>query len=318
MADLKISQAGLDFIKGFESFVPYVYDDLRPPIKGKYREWQGEPVRGTLTIGYGHTDDAKHPLKIKQGLRITEAEACEILDVDLDDCEEAVRKQVKVPITQGQFDALVSFTFNCGAGHLKALTERINAGKMAEARTAFRYYDKSKGKTLNGLVRRRQGEQALWDMVPPPEITVADTFHPAEVEKRDVTAKDLVVDGSRSMTTLQWIKALLGLGGATTVGLTSADNTSLSWFEWVRTALFGPGEATAILSPDGIARTKGYIHEIKTLLSDHASLLVLGGLVAGYLLAHLVQVYLLKAANDGRYVPDVGPKEAGGQHGISV
>lgn len=49
-----------------------VYDDLRPAVKGKYKEWAGERVRGTLTIGYGHTNAAKHPLKIKKGLRITE------------------------------------------------------------------------------------------------------------------------------------------------------------------------------------------------------------------------------------------------------
>ena len=65
------SQAGLVFVKGFETCVCYVYDDLRPPKKGKYAEWDGGPVIGTLTVGYGHTDAAKHPLKISfQNLQI--------------------------------------------------------------------------------------------------------------------------------------------------------------------------------------------------------------------------------------------------------
>ena len=94
----KLGKKGLDLIKSFESFVPYVYDDLLPPVKGKYREWNGGAVKGTLTIGYGHTDAARHPLKIKQGLKVSQAKALEILDVDLDECEEAVNRLVRVPL----------------------------------------------------------------------------------------------------------------------------------------------------------------------------------------------------------------------------
>lgn len=177
----RISQDGLDFIKGFESFVPYVYDDKRAPVRGKYREWAGEAVVGTLTIGYGHTDAAKHPLKIKRGLRISETEACEILDVDLDECEQQVRAMVKVPLEQGQFDALVSFNFNCGPGNLKNIVARLNRGNYAAARAAFDLYTKSKGEYMRGLQRRRDGEQALWDdetIVPPVDIV----DHPAAVD----------------------------------------------------------------------------------------------------------------------------------------
>jgi lysozyme len=178
---MKLSRQGLDFIKSFEGFVPYVYDDLRSPVNGKYREWNGEDVRGTLTIGYGHTDAAKHPLKIKRGLRITEEEATQILDTDLDECEEQVAGLVKVPLTQGQFDALVSFNFNCGPGNLKELIVPLNKGDYKACRAKFDLYVKSKGQTLRGLQRRRDGEQALWDsnIAPEPEEIVD---HPAEVE----------------------------------------------------------------------------------------------------------------------------------------
>jgi lysozyme len=183
----KISKKGLDLVKSFESFVGYVYDDLLPPVKGKYREWNGEAVKGTLTIGYGHTDAAKHPLKIIKGLRVTEKTALEILDVDLDECEEAVNRLVKVPLTQGQFDALVSFTFNCGTGNLQksSLLKKLNAGDYDGARDAFALYTRSKGKVLRGLVRRRTAEQALWgreetEVDAPPEGTVALAAMPPE------------------------------------------------------------------------------------------------------------------------------------------
>lgn len=202
---MKLSQRGLDFIKGFESFVPYVYDDLIPAKKGKYAEWDGGPVKGTLTIGYGHTNAARHPLKITKGLRITESEGEDILSVDLGECEEDVARLVTKPLSQGQFDACVSFTFNCGAGAFKNIAKRINAGNYAGGRAAFDLYVKSKGKVLRGLQRRRDGEQALWDAnIPTVPTEVVD--HPSEVDAPPKpTTKDLVKI-SRKARWLVWIK----------------------------------------------------------------------------------------------------------------
>ena len=184
---MKISANGLRFIKGFEYFVPHVYDDKVPPrrVKGKlvYPEYKGGPVRGTLTIGYGHTAAAKAVVDMSIGDKLTEKEACAILDVDLDECEEAVNRLVKKPITQGQFDALVSFVFNCGTGAFKksSILRKLNRGDYDGARAAFDLYVYSKGEKLNGLVRRRNGEQDLWDSATP---TVPDkpVDHPAEVD----------------------------------------------------------------------------------------------------------------------------------------
>jgi GH24 family phage-related lysozyme (muramidase) len=179
----RIGRKGLELIKSFEGFVPYVYDDLAPPVRGRYCEWDGGPVKGTLTIGYGHTDAARHPLKIAQGLRISEANALEILDVDLDECEEAVNALVAPPLTQGQFDALVSFAFNCGTGNLEKLIVPLNRGDYDACRRKFDQFIRSRGKVLRGLQRRRAAEQALWDdryedVMPPQEPVV----HPAEVD----------------------------------------------------------------------------------------------------------------------------------------
>jgi lysozyme len=159
---MKISEVGLDLIKGFESFVGYVYDDLRRPVKGVYQEWKGEKVLGTLTIGYGHTNAAAHPLKCKLGTKVSKKEALEILDADLDPCEATVNKLVKVPLTQHQLDALVSFAFNTGRLSGTGLLKQLNAKNYAKVPGEFMKWVRSKGKTLRGLVRRRQAEVDLW------------------------------------------------------------------------------------------------------------------------------------------------------------
>lgn len=205
---MKLSPQGLDFIKGFESFVPYVYDDLRPAVKGKYPMYKpGDKVIGTLTVLYGHTDAARHPLKIKDciGKTFSEEFGCEVLAEDLAECEEDVLRLVDKPLTQGMFDACVSFAFNCGAGNFANIAKRINAGNYAGARAAFDLYVKSKGKVLRGLQRRRDGEQALWDSnIPTVPTEVVD--HPAEVDApKKPTTKDLV-KVSRKAKWLVWIE----------------------------------------------------------------------------------------------------------------
>lgn len=165
---MRLSPEGLAFIKGFESFVAYPYDDKVPAVKGRYREWTGGKLRGTATIGYGHTNAAKHPLKVVPGIKITEAEASKILDMDLDECEQDVNRLVRVPMTQGQFDALVSFTFNCGVANLKKLIAPMNRRDYAGTYAKFDLYVLSKGERMRGLVRRRDGEQGLWNSSPKP------------------------------------------------------------------------------------------------------------------------------------------------------
>ncbi len=157
--DMKISDDGLNFIKKWEKFVPFIYDDFAPK-----KEWDGSKPKGTLTIGYGHTKAAKDPIKMEKGLRITEPQASKILRNDLGPAEDAVNAAVKVPLTQHQFDALVSFKFNTGRLAGTGLLTKINAKKFANVPAEFRKWVKSKGKTLQGLKNRRQGEIDLWNM----------------------------------------------------------------------------------------------------------------------------------------------------------
>jgi peptidoglycan hydrolase-like protein with peptidoglycan-binding domain len=77
---------------------------------------------------------------------------------------DAVRARVSVPLTQNQFDALVSFTFNVGAGAFggSTLLKRLNAGDYAGGADEFGKWTKSGGKVFAGLVRRRTEEAALF------------------------------------------------------------------------------------------------------------------------------------------------------------
>ena len=159
---MNVGNAGLKLIESFEGFVPFVYDDLRP-AGGKYgyREWDGGSVKGTLTIGYGHTNAAGLP-KIVKGMQVTQEEGSAILASDLHSVEVDVNRLVKVPLTQNQFDALVSFHFNTGALGKSTLLKKLNAGDYAAVPSELLKWVKSKGQTLNGLIRRRKAEGQLF------------------------------------------------------------------------------------------------------------------------------------------------------------
>lgn len=162
-ASLKLGGRGLALIKHFESFVAYPYDDLLPPVGGKYREWTGGLVRGTLTIGYGHTEAAGPP-RISKGMRITEDEASLLLDADLDRVEQAVRNVVTSPLEQHQYDALVSFHYNTGSlTKTRAITQWVNRGEHKLAMQQLEMFRTAKGQVLAGLVRRRAAERALYE-----------------------------------------------------------------------------------------------------------------------------------------------------------
>lgn len=197
---MQIDRHGLKFIEDWECYVGYVYDDKVPArtIKGKrvYKEYLGGPIRGTLTIGIGHTKVAKAVVDMAIGAHMTHEEALRVLNIDLDPCENAVNKLVRVPLTQGQFNALVSFVYNCGEGAFRksSILRKLNAGNYTGARASFDLYVMSKGERMNGLQRRRDAEQVMWDsradlhrFMP---AAGEDVDHPAEVD--DPQTKSIV------------------------------------------------------------------------------------------------------------------------------
>lgn len=136
------SQKGIDLIKNFEGCRLKAY----------------KCPAGIWTIGYGHTAG------VKQGQVITPAQAEEFLKQDLKRFETSVRSLVTVPITQNQFDALVSFTYNLGATALKTSTllKKLNAGDYNSAAEEFDRWVYANGNKLLGLVKRRAAEKELF------------------------------------------------------------------------------------------------------------------------------------------------------------
>lgn len=110
------------------------------------------------TIGYGHTGD------VKEGDTITKAEAEDLLDKDLEKFRSGVNICVKVPLNENQFGALVSFAYNVGIGSLQSSTllKLLNAGDYDAAADQFPRWNKSGGKVLTGLTRRREAERAVF------------------------------------------------------------------------------------------------------------------------------------------------------------
>jgi GH24 family phage-related lysozyme (muramidase) len=146
----KINAAGLMVIKSFEGLATTAYPD---PGTG------GEP----WTIGYGHTSAAGAP-KVYPGLKITAAQAEEILKRDLGVFENAVVRAVTRPPTSNQFAALVSFAFNVGPSNFRSSTllKKHNAGDFAGAANEFLKWVYAGGRVMAGLQRRRKAERALY------------------------------------------------------------------------------------------------------------------------------------------------------------
>lgn len=142
---MKTSPKGIALIKSAEGLRLKAYPD---------------PGTGGLpwTIGYGSTSG------VTRNMVITEAQAEQMLAEDLVRFERIVERAVRVPVTQGQFDALVSFTYNVGEGNFtkSTLLRKLNAGDTAGAAEQFSRWVHAGGKVLSGLVKRRAAERALF------------------------------------------------------------------------------------------------------------------------------------------------------------
>ena len=140
---MNVSKQGLEFIKSFEGCKLSAYlCSAKVP-----------------TIGYGHTDG------VYLGQTVTREKADELLKSDLVRFEAIVTKLLKLKVSQNQYDALVSFAFNCGEGNLakSTLLKLVNEGKHREAGAQFLRWDKAAGVVVAGLTRRRQAEKELFE-----------------------------------------------------------------------------------------------------------------------------------------------------------
>lgn len=140
---MKTSQKGIDLIKSFEGLELKAYKDSV----------------GIWTWGYGSTGPHVTPDKVG-----TKEEAEQLLKKDLERFEKGVSDLVKVPLSQNQYDSLVSFSFNLGLSNLKSSTllKKLNASDYIGASKEFERWNRAGGKVLAGLTRRRIAERDLF------------------------------------------------------------------------------------------------------------------------------------------------------------
>lgn len=136
---MKYSKNGLQITEQFEGCRLVAYQDQV----------------GVWTIGYGHTRG------VHAGMTCTMAQAEAWLLEDVASAEADVNTHVAVPLTQGEFDALVDFTFNLGSGSFNGSTllKLLNKGDYQDAAEQFARWDKAGGKEVAGLLRRRLAEK---------------------------------------------------------------------------------------------------------------------------------------------------------------
>jgi lysozyme len=148
---VKTNDAGVKLIKKYESLRLFSY----------------QCSAGVWTIGWGHTGP-----DVKSDMQITEHMAQLLLEKDLQRFEREVSSLLKVPVTENQFSALVSFAFNVGSDidddniaeglGDSTLLKKLNSGDFAGAADEFPKWNKAKGKILNGLTKRRIEERELF------------------------------------------------------------------------------------------------------------------------------------------------------------
>jgi len=171
------------------------------------KRWEGlrlsayKDVVGIWTIGYGSTGT-----HVKPGMKITEAQAEKLLRDDLDRFEKSVERSVKVPLTDNQFAALVSFAFNVGTGAFErsTLLKKLNAGDYDAVPGQLMRWVNAGGKKVQGLVNRRAAEGGLW---------AKGSF----VSSKDIQAKP-EADPVVTKENVSWLAGILSMLGAMFTG----------------------------------------------------------------------------------------------------
>ncbi len=140
--------------------------NISPKGANLIKEFEGMRLVGYLcpagipTVGLGHTGP-----EVKRGMKITEAQAWAYFHKDIQKFERGVEQGLAgSPVTQSQFDAMVSLAFNIGLGAFarSSVLRNHKAKRYTLAANSFLLWVKGGGKTLPGLVRRRQAERKLY------------------------------------------------------------------------------------------------------------------------------------------------------------
>ena len=162
-----LNQATIDLVKEFEGLRTTAYKDSA----------------GIWTIGYGTTARAGVGIEPVEGMEITEAEAEYYLQKGLEKFSTEITGAITQPINENEFGAFVSLAYNIGSGAFKRSTalRKFNAGDKQGAANAMLMWNKAGGRVLNGLIRRREAERALF-------MTPVRVDAPAQDARQDRTS----------------------------------------------------------------------------------------------------------------------------------
>ena len=201
MNEYRLSHEGAQLVKRFESC-------LRRTADGRFTAYICPA--GKLTIAWGHTND--HGRVFDRDTVWTQEECDAAFREDMAHFEAIVRRDVKVPLTQHQFDALVSFTYNCGEGNLlhSTLLRKLNVGDFDGAARVFPLYNRGGGRVLNGLVRRRAAEALLFQNVDHEHVYVA----PADPEPMPQSVDAPEPPKTMAQSKTGWAAGIPGAAGA--------------------------------------------------------------------------------------------------------
>lgn len=148
---------------------------------------------GVWTIGVGHTAAAGPP-NPTAGLELSLTRCLDLFEKDLERYERDVKRAIKVPLKQHEFDALVGFHYNTGAIGAGTVDNLLNAGERAAAITKLRQYCKDNGRTLAGLVRRRATESLMFLEGKYPNVKTVSVYDRYPGKPREVSVSDLDFD----------------------------------------------------------------------------------------------------------------------------
>lgn len=252
---MKLSTAGLDLIIEFEGLHEKMPD-------GRYKAYRCPA--GVWTIYAGCTEG------VSDGMVVTEEQGKAMLALEMAKHEAAVERLVKAPLTQGQFDALVSFSYNVGAGALEGSTllKLLNAGDYAGARGQFSRWTKAAGVELAGLVRRRAREAEVFG------AAVATERMPQAVQAPATPVVN--ASTSRKFSLAERMKQLQ----------VTAMSTPLAW-----------------AGLDNIQATKSYADQIAAFAKAYGVPLMIGACVVMYVMAQIFQELQKQDVAAGRATP---------------
>lgn len=150
---LCMGPAGLELVRAFEARLKAV-----PGQKGRFTTYRDSA--GVLTIGWGHTNH--HLPRFSAGAIWSQAECDAALAGDMLTFERHVQELCHVPLTQSEFDALVSWSYNTGGPATATLWKKLNAGNKAAIPAELAKWNRAGGRVLAGLTRRRKAEGLMF------------------------------------------------------------------------------------------------------------------------------------------------------------